>query len=241
VAVAQKNSEDGDDDDGGSDESSALFSLYKIVGHEDGVAQYLERWSSRANSDWSGAYFQLNMRHCLGTLGYRWDQGYLLAKMYRVTLGGSIRVVADEFMADPNTSGDEKARRVKRVLGLREVEPLMAQLDGGLLLCRETDEEWEMVCAVDAVPGLVRSEALVCEFRRSSGSPAARVMCRFPVDGTSSAGSLGDGDGSRPEWQRFDESSRELLDQRFGPNELPGWAQRRIRAASSLPTLAPPS
>jgi hypothetical protein len=207
---------------------SAFFALYKLIGDEASVAEYFERRKGIAGgsaaaaasaassaSDWRGAYFQINARHCLGTLGYRFDQDYTKAQLVKVTCGPPavpIWVIRDEFMADPALGGSEKATRVKRMLNLSASEPLVEQLDDAFLLCRENDEEWEMVCKLDNVSRFVQQESVVCEFQWDA-SVFGRVLCRFPSDGDSAT------------WQRFDESCEEFVEHRFGRNEVPGWAQ----------------
>ena len=200
----------------------ASLELYKMIGDESSVVEYFERRKRPSGDasvvDWTGAYFQLNTRHCLGTLGYRFDQGYTLAQLVKVTCGPPavpIRVVRDEFMADPSLAGSEKALRVKRILHLPESEPLVEQLDGSFLLCRENGEEWEMVCNLDNVSQFVRQETVVCEFKWNAAT-GRWVLCRFPGDGDSST------------WQRFDDSCTEFVEQHFGQNEVPGWAQSII-------------
>lgn len=189
--------------------TSCIF-LYKLIGDEDGLVRYFDhsppapsseedKKEKKNENDWSGgAYFQLNPRHCLGTLGYRWDKGYMKAQILRIKLEGTattkIRVVPDEFTADPNLPGEEKARRIKWMLNLNESEPLVAQLLGRggskkeeaaeyflLLLLRETDDEWEMVSPLQAVPRLLQEESLVCEFRRPSVHPWVPVEFRLSI------------------------------------------------------------
>lgn len=197
------------------------FALYKVVGDEESVLTYFTRWNVTSsssnnknnNADWAGAYFQLNASHSIGTLPYRWDQGYMNAKLIKLSCVAPVHVVGDAFMADHNVSGEEKAQRVKRLLGLQESLPLMEQVHG-FLLCRENEEEWEMVCRLDNVAKFVRSESVVCLFKRDALT--GKVVCRF--------------DSSLP-WQTFDELSKVFIEKNFGPNAVPLWADELIKAS----------
>ena len=70
------------------------FVIYKCVGDERTLRAYCEKWPKGRNaSDWSAIYAQFNRAHALGTLGYRFDQGYSEATLLQLKLAGTARIV----------------------------------------------------------------------------------------------------------------------------------------------------
>jgi hypothetical protein len=129
--------------------------FYKVVGSEERIQEYnARRGKGRNVSDWSAFYVQLNQAHAVGTVGYRWGQGYSEANMLEFEVDLKCYIVADDFMADETISGEEKANRLKKRF---QVEGnLMEELgkQGLGLICKETAGEWEVkeksisVCSV---------------------------------------------------------------------------------------------
>ena len=64
----------------------------------------------------------------MGTVGYRWGQGYAEANMLEFNIELQVYVVGDDFMADEAIAGDEKARRLKERFGIAAGANLMEEL-----------------------------------------------------------------------------------------------------------------
>jgi hypothetical protein len=203
--------------------------VFKVVGTETSCAEYMKAAAAQgpvrqSSAEWAGFYFQLNARHALGTIGYRFDCGYKRARLLEVVLGTIELAMAhdpDKMMAK-NLPGDVKAAWAKEALGLDAGRPLMEQLGEKrqCLLCLETDSEMELVMplslvldegpvepqvqAVHVGDALVErcivSERLVCEFAPNTFGVVAKMRW---------AGS--------DEWALYDEKA-------FGVNSIPGWA-----------------
>ena len=64
--------------------------LYKVVGDELSIRDYQQKNQAnhKNHSDWSAFYAQLCPIHAKGTIPYRWDQGYDIANLLRVTIKG---------------------------------------------------------------------------------------------------------------------------------------------------------
>uniref|UniRef100_A0A0G4I9W5 Uncharacterized protein n=1 Tax=Chromera velia CCMP2878 TaxID=1169474 RepID=A0A0G4I9W5_9ALVE len=143
----------------------ASLSVFKIVGGKETVEEYLAAvHKARGGSetakepDWSALYLQFDEAHALGTLPYRWDQGFSLASLWKLTLkgkeespapgaaasaggegkgtGGQVEstvglqavIVKGGWMAGGSVAGEEKADILKKSLELNVELPLMAQL-----------------------------------------------------------------------------------------------------------------
>jgi hypothetical protein len=118
--------------------------FYKVVGSEKTIQEYNARRGKGRNVDWSAFYVQLNQAHAVGTVGYRWGQGYSEANMLEFEVDLKCYIVADEFMADETISGEEKANRLKKRFQVEGnlMEELGKQTLG--LICKETAGEWEV-------------------------------------------------------------------------------------------------
>lgn len=83
-------------------------------------------------SDWSGLYVQFGRALAVGTVGYRWDQGYSVATMLAVTLRlPRVANTRDTVMADSGVGGLAKAAAVRSALGLRASGLLMDEVQRG--------------------------------------------------------------------------------------------------------------
>ncbi len=187
-----------------------LVVVFKVVGTEASCLEYMRAAAQlprRAQSDdWAGCYFQLNPRHALGTLGYRWDCGYKRGRLLEITLSkcAAIKLADPEkVMASSELSGEAKASWVKAVLGLDVSRPLMEQLceKGQCLLCLETENEMELVMPLPLLERSVVRERLVCEFAPNEFGVAAKMLW----------------EGSN-KWVAHDEKA-------FGDNAIPDWAR----------------
>ena len=185
--------------------------VFKVVGSESTCGEYMRAAALKParvqTRDWAAFYFQLNQRHALGTLGYRYDAGYKRARLLEVTLG----VCCVVKMTDPNKvmasgalSGDAKARLLKAALELDSELPLMEQLGtkGQSLLCLETEDEVELVMPLSLLERSVVSERLVCEIAPNEFGVAAKMQW-----------------AESAEWVPFDEKA-------FGDNQTPPWAMQ---------------
>jgi hypothetical protein len=60
---------------------SVSVSAFKVIGSDGGLAKYVTQHPATHEQDWSGIYLQLSAENAIGTLGYRWDQGYVTAQL----------------------------------------------------------------------------------------------------------------------------------------------------------------
>merc|ERR1719215_2615242 len=119
--------------------------VFKCVGDEAGIEEYVAAHPPRVLGDWSALYMQFDVPHALGTVGYRWDQGYSSARVIRASLPELRAVVADApWMPDGSVGGEAKAEAVRKALALPADVPLMQAVgeQGKALVCRETDNQW---------------------------------------------------------------------------------------------------
>ncbi|CAN0327096.1 unnamed protein product, partial [Ectocarpus sp. 4 AP-2014] len=154
----------------------ATLHVWRVIGDESGVAAYA---AARALSvpatterDWSAMYFQFSPGNAVGTLGYRWDQGYPVARLVRISLPlaacGAVALVVDDagekveagaeiakrksklpgLMVSSDIPGAFKAALLKSRLGVPPDEPLLPALGQrrppAVLVCRESVGEWEV-------------------------------------------------------------------------------------------------
>lgn len=170
-------------------------SFFKVVGNKPSLLDYVANSPpTRAPTDWSGCYLQLNIAHAVETVPYRWDQGYKEVVLLEVCISSPIDaiVISDPCMGRPDLSGEEKARFVKvgspfwawdsllfvgfdfhscqshplpkGVCGIPEGELLMSSLKCPLI-CLETPEEWEMVVNPGILPEMIVSERVLYRFK----------------------------------------------------------------------------
>ncbi len=185
--------------------------VYKVVGSEETCLEYQAGASCAARakhmpSDWTAFYFQLNKRHALGTLGYRFDAGYKVARLLEVELRDGRQAVLfnDPAMASGEVTGHEKARLIKAQLGMRaEGNLLMEELGKRqqCLLCLETADEMELVMPLSLLATGIASERLVCEFMSNEFGVATRMRW-----------------ADSAAWIGYD-------DKVFGANAIPEWAK----------------
>lgn len=140
--------------------------MFKAVGKEPSLVQYARSCGSSRNkseSDWSAMYVQLNPQHAAETLGYRWDSGLTEAVLLGVKIKAEAVLIADEFMASSNEAGEDKAKRVKSMLGIEG--NLMEELGKRrqCLLCLESPGEWELI-----IPHAILEQVIVSEVRSAS-------------------------------------------------------------------------
>jgi hypothetical protein len=191
-------------------EDEGRLVVFKVVGTETSCAEYMKSAAAQgprrqSSAEWAGFYFQLNARHALGTIGYRFDCGSTRARLLEVVLGPMeiARVHdPDKIMARSDLSGDAKAAWTKEALELDAGRPLMEQLGEKrqCLLCWETESEMELVAPLSLVERIIVSERLVCEFAPNAFGVVAKMRW---------AGS--------DNWTLYDEKA-------FGLNTVPDWA-----------------
>ena len=132
--------------------------VFKCIGGESSIAEYVKDTfapdtQQRNISDWSGLYMQFDVAHALSTVGYRWDQGYQIARVLGATLHDvSVVLVDAEWMPDAGVSGEAKSAALREILGLDSTTlPLLEGLDlqRCVLVCRETQDQWELAIGPD--------------------------------------------------------------------------------------------
>ncbi|CAM9896945.1 unnamed protein product, partial [Scytosiphon promiscuus] len=169
----------------------AALELWRVIGDEPNIAAYAAAHapstpSAAKPSDWSAMYFQLSAENAAGTLGYRWDQGYTLARLMRVSLplaeSGAIALVVDDtgngtetqagtktgvqrhgLMVASDVPGAFKAARLKSSLEIPPDAPLLPALGRrrtpAVLVCRESVGEWEVAVPHDLLPVMTQGAA----------------------------------------------------------------------------------
>ena len=198
--------------------------LFKMIGSETSIGQWMnDRVRRRTNNgvqsprtDWNALYMQFNSAHCLGTVSYRFDVAFSVATLLRVTLnvssGISVLVVDDVdclIMSNSSVAGVDKATILKSILGIDSHLLLMDELGkrNALLMCRETEQEWECVIPESLVcDELLGDEQIVRYYKPEHGMLAYQ---RDPEDGAC--------------WTRLD-----YLDVEKMTNEPPDWIVKHV-------------
>jgi len=174
--------------------------ICKCIGDEQTMRDYFQKSKPQVTSDWSAIYTQFDMPHSLGTVGYRWDAGYQTANVMQAPVTSGLRcvVVDAPWMCDGSIQSDAKAAAVRLALGLSDSEPLMDAIGqrGMVLVCRETEMQWEMV-----IPHTLGLERVIgCE---------QQVMMQLRPNQYGSTGQVRSWDAEQLEltpWRRFDEN-----------------------------------
>lgn len=195
----------------------AKLDLWRVIGDEADVAAYAAAHAPPATTttttapaagDWSAVYFQLSPENAVGTLGYRWDKGYALARLVRVSLplaacGAEALVVDDTgrgaevkggeeigahgksqgLMAASDVPGAFKSALLKSRLGIPPDEPLLPALGRrsptpAVLVCRESAGEWEVAVPHGLLPAMARNAAWA-EQRVAEFRPRAGVTAEM--------------------------------------------------------------
>eukprot|EP00931_Biecheleriopsis_adriatica_P035873 TRINITY_DN20673_c0_g1_i1.p1 TRINITY_DN20673_c0_g1~~TRINITY_DN20673_c0_g1_i1.p1 ORF type:complete len:207 (+),score=37.29 TRINITY_DN20673_c0_g1_i1:33-653(+) len=141
---------------------------FKVVGDQQSILDYAQAHPPRVAGEWSAMYLQLNEPHALGTVPYRWDMGYEAANLLGIAFKKlSVVLVDSDWMPDGSLDGDEKARVLKTVLDIPEDCRLMEglELKRQALLCRETEDQWELVVPVGILQGANIQEEVLLELR----------------------------------------------------------------------------
>mmetsp|Transcript_39887 Transcript_39887/g.125562 ORF Transcript_39887/g.125562 Transcript_39887/m.125562 type:complete len:216 (+) Transcript_39887:55-702(+) len=196
--------------------------VFKCLGDEESLEEYVAAHPPRVPGDWSALYTQFNAPHSLGTVGYRWDAGYGLARLVRARIPRVKGVVVDApWMPDGAVAGEAKAKAVRQALGLPEGgPPLMERLGerGQVLVCRETADQWELVVPRALMASLSWQQRAVCELRPN----------RYGMTGEWREREEGEGEGWGA-WRRFDEVEA-LRDV-----EPPSWIARSLGTEPAEP------
>lgn len=141
---------------------------FKCVGDQAFIGEYVAAHPPRVIGDWSALYMQFDILHALGTVGYRWDQGYSFARVIRATLPEMLAVVVDApWMPDGSVGGEAKAEAVRKALRLPADVPLMQAVgeQGKVLICRETEQQWELVVPSQLASTLAWQQEAACELK----------------------------------------------------------------------------
>ena len=157
------------------------ITCYKTIGDEDSIMDFAEARRPPVDklSDWSAMYLQFCAAHALGTVGYRWDQGYELAQLDVIELANLRVVVVDSAMfATADVSGELKAKLLKQALleqcdiTIADDEPLMSALgaQGLCLACLETESEWELVISPPLLAESIVHQKLTQQYKSKYGA-----------------------------------------------------------------------
>eukprot|EP00928_Gymnodinium_smaydae_P057519 TRINITY_DN40754_c0_g1_i1.p1 TRINITY_DN40754_c0_g1~~TRINITY_DN40754_c0_g1_i1.p1 ORF type:complete len:236 (+),score=37.75 TRINITY_DN40754_c0_g1_i1:68-709(+) len=157
---------------------------FKVVGDQQSILAYDAAHRPRAIGEWSAIYFQLNAPHAKGTVAYRWDMGYDLARLLKIDMRNVNAIIVDaSWFPDGSIGGDEKAAVLKEALQLPLSEPLTKGLEQRkvVLVCRETEDQWELVVPRGLLPGIISVEEELLQFRPNAclGGPD---QCRSSGD-----------------------------------------------------------
>lgn len=135
--------------------------------------------------------------HALGTLGYRWTQGYAVAGLHQVEVTGRTVVFPADHFGSAAVSGAAKAAAIKQALGIASEARLMDALGERslLLLLQESPGEWELVIPDAMLATALSAEQVVRRFR-------PRCSCTFQAQ-----------DAGAGAWYRFDDGDVALLPQ----------------------------
>mmetsp|Transcript_29856 Transcript_29856/g.53070 ORF Transcript_29856/g.53070 Transcript_29856/m.53070 type:complete len:177 (-) Transcript_29856:24-554(-) len=155
----------------------AVGFIYKVIGCEQTLVSYNESIQARAsrsqsNLEWKLLYTQCTQEHALGTVGYRWDQGYSEANLVHASLNfpASFHLLKLDgpMMYDGAITGEEKARAVKAALGWDAGTPLSQHMQERLtlILVPETEQEWELAIPHALVRDLIGTEEIIETYRR---------------------------------------------------------------------------
>ena len=166
--------------------------VYKCLGHQDTLVEYQAAYPPR-DGDWAAMYLQFDLPHALGTVPYRWEHGYAMATVVRITLSKVKVVIIDaEWMPDATVNGQAKAAAVKKALDLPDEACLMAELAsrGLALACRETEKQFELVLGSGLLESAVElvDEEVVMQLRPD------KCLCTDAYRETKTA-----------QWKRWDE------------------------------------
>lgn len=153
-----------------------ITEVFKCVGGEQGLAAYVKDIfkDSQNQSDWSGLYLQFDLPHALGTVGYRWDQGYSIAQVVKAELRDITVCIVDAlWMADGTVSGETKSNTLRKALRLESNDhsantPLLEALalQRKALVCRETESQWELAIGPSLAQSIeFQGHATVMELR----------------------------------------------------------------------------
>lgn len=199
--------------------------VYKVVGDQSTLLDYVEAHPPRVGADWAALYTQLDSPHALGTVPYRWGQGYSVARLLRVSAQDvRVMLVDAPWMPDGSIDGVAKASAVRAALDITDARPLMEVLgDRRLALaCRETPGQWEVVFPVALARELLWRQEVAMELRPNEYG--ATSHCRETAVGSAAD----DGGDTWGPWRRFEdgEALREV--------EPPRWVQEALAEASSI-------
>jgi hypothetical protein len=182
--------------------------VFKAVGNERSLVEYAAAHPPRVNGDWSAVYTQLDRHHSLGTVPYRWDMGYNVARLIRSSLSDARVLVVDApWMPDGQIDMAIKAEAVRRVLqcshGLRQDMTLMDAVGelGVLLCCRETADQWEIVVPHQLLSELKWDTHVLMELQQN----------KYGATGQCRENNIDDQDGGRQNetwgsWRRFEDT-----------------------------------
>lgn len=194
--------------------------VWKVVGREECVEEYVAGHGSRYENDWSALYVQLVPSHAAPTAAYRWSQDPpLRANLLKCTFHQDrpfpAALITASWMADGTVDGAAKAARLKKLLNLAPDRPLMQQLGhrGQMLIVLETEKEWELIIPLSFFrdgPGgsIFSAQTIVSAFRPSPKMPE--------VTGLRLADDV---------WIPYDDIDAERV---FGENIPPAWLLKSI-------------
>jgi len=199
----------------------ATLEVFKVVGDQINLLDYVGAHPPRVGADWAALYTQLDVPHALGTVPYRWGQGYDVARLLRASTD-DIRVlfVDAPWMADGSIDGAAKALAVRTALGISDARPLMEVLGDRRVafVCRETSAQWEVVFPISLAKSLHWRQVITMELKPNEYG--ATSHCREKAEVCADGDTWGT-------WRRFDDSEwlREV--------EPPVWIQEALTETSA--------
>lgn len=137
--------------------------IYKLIGDERTLKEYIEKNKSTNITDWSGFYFQLSKNHALEALGYRYDKNYKIANLLCLRLNNAklIKFTNNTYLCDPNINQDQKAQYVKHILNIDNSKKLVNDLEYDGLMIEERQDEYEIIIPIEKVTSLIIDEYIL--------------------------------------------------------------------------------
>mmetsp|Transcript_27826 Transcript_27826/g.54720 ORF Transcript_27826/g.54720 Transcript_27826/m.54720 type:complete len:217 (+) Transcript_27826:57-707(+) len=184
--------------------------LFKVVGDQSNLSAYASAHPPRVSGPWTAVYTQLNKPHSLGTVPYRWDMGYSIAKLLRIRLiDCKVLIVDAPWMPDGSVNGGEKANAVSEALcapkgDAQGLADIVHQRFGALLCCRETEDQWEVLLPTSWVVG----QNLNCQvcMELMPNEYGATGKCRELLESPSSGEAASSYDPCWSAWRRYDDA-----------------------------------
>ncbi|VBB17549.1 hypothetical protein YASMINEVIRUS_11 [Yasminevirus sp. GU-2018] len=127
------------------------ITVYKVIGDEDCLSDYVRKHSTPTTSDWSGIYFQFSIDHALRSLFYRTDQGYEKMRLVEITFKGlDVFKLTGDIFIDGSVSDVEKSTVVKDTLSIDKQKKLVESVKGALMI-EELKNDFELIVPIHMI------------------------------------------------------------------------------------------